>query len=135
MSQLLLDTSCAVPLLLADAEAHSAVRQRVRGHQLGLAGHARIETYSVLTRLPREQRLPLAEAVRALEVNFPVVAQLPASVQTKALSLFAELGIQGGAAYDGLVALAAKEAGITLLTNDLRARGVYTLIGCDLELL
>jgi toxin FitB len=39
------------------------------------------------------------------------------------------IGIAGGAVYDGLVALAAKEHGATLATRDARARGGYDAVG------
>lgn len=39
------------------------------------------------------------------------------------------VGIAGGAVYDGLVALAAKEHGATLATRDARARGTYDAVG------
>jgi hypothetical protein len=38
-------------------------------------------------------------------------------------------GIAGGAVYDGLVALAAKEHGVALATRDARARGTYDALG------
>ncbi len=39
------------------------------------------------------------------------------------------LGIAGGAVYDALVALAAKEHGLALATRDARARGTYDAVG------
>jgi predicted nucleic acid-binding protein len=39
------------------------------------------------------------------------------------------MGIAGGAVYDGLVALAAKEHGVPLATRDARARGTYDAVG------
>ena len=41
----------------------------------------------------------------------------------------ARLGIAGGAVYDALVALAAKEHGAALATRDARARGTYDTVG------
>jgi hypothetical protein len=38
------------------------------------------------------------------------------------------IGIAGGAVYDGLVALAAKEHGARLATRDARARGTYDAV-------
>jgi uncharacterized protein with PIN domain len=48
----LLDTSAAIALIVEDHEAHGVTREAVDGRELGLSGHARFETYSVLTRLP-----------------------------------------------------------------------------------
>ena len=39
------------------------------------------------------------------------------------------LGIAGGAVYDALVALAAKERGAALATRDARARNTYDAVG------
>ncbi len=39
------------------------------------------------------------------------------------------VGIAGGAVYDALVALAAKEHGAPLATRDARARGTYDAVG------
>jgi predicted nucleic acid-binding protein len=39
------------------------------------------------------------------------------------------LGIAGGAVYDALVALAAKEHDMVLATRDARARGTYDAVG------
>ncbi len=67
---LLLDTSAAVPLVLADHEAHDATTAALSGRELGLAGHAAFETWSVLTRLPGTRRLSPAAAGRLLAADF-----------------------------------------------------------------
>lgn len=41
---LLLDTSAAVALVVEDHEPHTATLTAVRGHRLGLAGHAWFES-------------------------------------------------------------------------------------------
>ena len=53
---LALDTSVAIPYLVQSHEHHRAVTQWLRGRELRLAGHALVETYSVLTRLPGDAR-------------------------------------------------------------------------------
>ena len=45
--------------------------------------------------------------------------------------VLSELGIAGGAAYDGLVALAAMEHGAELATRDQRARPTYERVGAS----
>jgi predicted nucleic acid-binding protein len=65
-SLLLLDTSVAVALLVEDHQGHSSCREALRGHQLGLGGHAVFETLSVLSRLPSPIRRPVPEIHRAL---------------------------------------------------------------------
>ena len=47
----------------------------------------------------------------------------------------ARRGIAGGAVYDGLVALAAREHGKLLATRDARARSTYEALGVAVELL
>jgi hypothetical protein len=54
--------------MLIDHDSHVAARDGVRGTHAGLAGHARFETYSVLTRLPSPQRRPAVDVFRALAV-------------------------------------------------------------------
>ena len=73
---LLLDTSSAIALIVEDHEAHAATLEAVRGHRLGLAGHAWFETYSVLTRLPAGLRRSPSDAIRLLAHNFPASAFL-----------------------------------------------------------
>ena len=135
MMRLLLDTSAALALVLKDNESHSRVRERVRGHELGLAGHARFETYSVLTRLPGTARLSGPAAVRVVRRAFPATVALSKSLALQAPRLMSEAGIAGGATYDGLVALAAREAGAPLLSCDRRAARTYALLGVETTIL
>jgi toxin FitB len=41
------------------------------------------------------------------------------------------LGLAGGAVYDALVALAAREHGAALATRDAQARGTYEAVGVE----
>ena len=54
---LLLDTSAAVALVVSDHAHHDTTFDALADRELGLAGHAAFETYSVLTRLPPPNRL------------------------------------------------------------------------------
>jgi toxin FitB len=54
---------------------------------------------------------------------------LSSSRARKLPDTLARLGIAGGAVYDALVALAAKEHGAALATRDARARGTYDAVG------
>ena len=69
--ELLVDTSVAVALSVADHEGRAAARAAVEGRRIGLAGHAAFETYSVLTRLPAPARRTPASVARLLTTNFP----------------------------------------------------------------
>lgn len=135
MMRLLLDTSAALALVLKDNESHSRVRERVRGHELGLAGHARFETYSVLTRMPVAYRLSPTSAALLIRTTFPASVTLSEQSQTDPLATLVDAGIAGGAVRDGLVALAALDAGARLLSLDRRALPTYRALGADVELL
>jgi predicted nucleic acid-binding protein len=129
----LLDTSTAIALLVEDHEAHAVTMEAVRGRQLGLAGHAWFETYSVLTRLPGGLRRSPADVGRLLAHNFPVSAYL-GEVEAAALGTdLANLGVSGGAVYDALVGAAARQHGRPLLSGDARARPIYEGLGIEIR--
>jgi predicted nucleic acid-binding protein len=128
---LLVDTSAALALVDPDHVCHERVKAVVAGRRLGLAGHAAVEFVSVLTRLPAPKRLSPSEARQLAAARFPERVFLGPDAAGKALDDLARLEIAGGAVYDALVAVAAKESGLTLVTCDLRARRVYDLLGVD----
>lgn len=103
------------------------------GRRLGLSGHALTETFSVLTRLPADARVSPADAVQLIDDTFPNSVAL--SVETAAVvhHELARFGVAGGAAYDGVVALAACEHEAVLATRDARARPTYESIGVAVE--
>ena len=124
-----LDTSVAIPLLIRSHHAHPAVVRWWSGQEVVLSGHALAETYSVLTRLPGDARLAPADAARLLDARFSSPLVLTTSRSRRLPGTLSRLGIAGGAVYDALVALAAKEHGIALATRDARARGTYDAVG------
>lgn len=126
---LLLDTSAAVPLAVADHPAHRYVVEAAHGRPLGLAGHAAFETYSVLTRLPPPARRNPTAVSRLLAHNFPHTRFLPEAAHARLLAEAAALGIAGGAVYDALVGLAAAHHGLPLGTRDERAVPTYRRLG------
>lgn len=132
-ADLLLDTSAALALLHDMNPAHERVRELTRDLALGLAGHAAFETYSVLARLPGTARVTSERAHQIIDRSFPSSAPLPPAPALLAVAIFAEAGIAGGAVYDGLVGLAAREAGIPLLTCDRRAMGTYAALKVDVR--
>ena len=125
------DTSVAVPLLVRSHRRHADVARWWDGQELALSGHALAETYSVLTRLPGDARLSAADAARLLDVRFAAPLALSALAARKVHVTLGRLGIAGGAVYDGLVALAAREHGAALATRDARARGTYDAVGVE----
>jgi toxin FitB len=128
-SVVFLDTSAAVALVVEDHEAHGASLEAVRGHRLGLAGHAWFETYSVLTRLPAGLRRSPADAIRVLARDFPASGFLGEAEAAALGRELAALGTSGGAVYDALVGAAARQHGRILVSADARARPLYDGMG------
>jgi toxin FitB len=123
------DTSVAVPLLVSSHRDHAAVTRWWDGQQVALSGHALAETYSVLTRLPGDARLTPADAARLLDARFAPPLLLSAALARKLPDTLSRLGIAGGAVYDALVALAAREHEVAVATRDGRAKGTYDAVG------
>lgn len=111
MTELLVDTGVAVPLLLTSHEAHGSVSGSVGDRSVALAGHALYETYAVLTRLPGDARLSPSDAVHLLRERFDPAVVLDAGSSRAAPAILADHDIAGGATYDALIALAAKPSG------------------------
>ena len=135
MTDLLVDTSVAVPLVVASHRAHDVVDEVIGGRSIALAGHALHETYAVLTRLPGDARVRPEDAVRLLRDRFEDPAVLDTRSYRGAPTVLAKSGITGGATYDGLIALAARAAGLPLASRDRRAHSTYSLLGVPLELI
>lgn len=131
----LLDTSAAIPLLVGDHEHHDATFSAVADRELGLAGHAAFETFSVLTRLSPPTRLTAVAASRVLAANFPQSRFLSPARSVSLLAELAGLGIAGGSVYDALVGGAAAEHGLTLVSRDVLALPTYRALDVDVELL
>ncbi|MGD0926122.1 MAG: type II toxin-antitoxin system VapC family toxin [Streptosporangiaceae bacterium] len=123
------DTSVAVPLLVRSHRHHAEVVRWWDGQELALSGHALAETYSVLTRLPGDARLGTGDAARLLDARFTTPLVLSGGHARKVHATLSRIGIAGGAVYDALVALAAREHGAPLATRDARARGTYDAVG------
>lgn len=127
------DTSVAVPLLVSSHESHGVVLEWATGRKLALCGHALIETYSVLTRLPGTARVAATDAVTLIDSNFERRLELLDGRDVH--REMARLGVEGGAAYDALVALAALGHGMVLATRDARARNTYEAVGVQVLLI
>ncbi|HUH70278.1 MAG TPA: type II toxin-antitoxin system VapC family toxin [Mycobacterium sp.] len=131
----LVDTSVAVALVVADHEDHEDTFRALRRRALGLAGHAAFETFSVLTRLPPPARRTPATVAQLLTRTFPETKFLGAGAAASLLSELGAAGIAGGAVYDALVGAVANEYRLTLATRDRRAMEVYRTLDVDIELL
>ncbi len=135
MSVTALDTSVALPLLVLTHEAHEEVVQWWSGQPIALAGHAVAETFSVLTRLPGDLRMSPDGAARLMEARFAAPYLLGSRTMRKLPSILGRRGVAGGAVHDALVALAAVEHDVPLVTRDARARSTYELVGATVVVL
>lgn len=133
--EVLLDTSAAVALVVADHEGHASTLAAAGTRQLGLAGHAWFETYSVLTRLPGASRRRPGEVEHLLSRNFPASRFLDADAHHALTARLAASEIAGGAVYDALVGATAVLHGRPLLSRDRRAADTYRRLGVDVELM
>jgi predicted nucleic acid-binding protein len=131
----LVDTSVAVALTVADHEHHDATFGALASRRLGLAGHAAFETFSVLTRLPPPARRTPATVARLLTASFPHSRFLGAEAAVALLAELQNAEIAGGAVYDALVGAVANEHRLTLATRDRRALETYRVLDVRVELL
>jgi predicted nucleic acid-binding protein len=131
LTALAVDTSVAVPLLVRTHRDHRAVVQWWQGREIALCGHAAVETYSVLTRLPGDLRLAPADAARLIAERFVASLVLGETATGRLPETFSRHDIAGGAVYDALVALAAVEHRAHLATRDARATPTYVALGAE----
>ncbi len=131
----LLDTSAAVPLVVADHHAHATTWDALHDRDLGLAGHAWFETFSVLTRLPGAARRDASTVVRLISSNFPHSRFLDEGSTSVLTGELAKMGVSGGAVYDALVAAAAAHHQLPLVSRDRRATETYRAFNVEVELL
>jgi toxin FitB len=124
-----LDTSVAVPLLVRTHPDHVIITRWWNGRAVALCGHALIETYSVVTRLPGDLHVSSDQVAALIEARFAPPFVLAAKTMRRLPSLLAAAAISGGATYDALVALAAVEHDVVLATRDARARNTYEALG------
>lgn len=131
----LVDTSLAVPLVVADHAQHRAALNAIGNRTLGLAGHAAFETFSILTRLPPPARRSPNAVSRLMAHNFPATLFLSDRAAAELLARLSALAIAGGAVYDALVGAAAVEHGLLLMTRDRRAADTYRRLDVKFVLL
>lgn len=130
------DSSVAVAAALPWHESHEAALAALPQRPTRLIAHVGLEAYSVLTRLPPPHRVAALDAHEYLVATFerPALTLSPEGYG-HLLDVAAHARIGGGAVYDALVALTAREAGATLLTLDRRALATYRLLTVDHEIL
>jgi predicted nucleic acid-binding protein len=128
------DTSVVVAGFASWHDGHGAAAA-VLARRPRLAAHVLVESYSVLTRLPAPHTASAAVVDEFLRHRFPQAPLvLPAKAYGPLLRTIASSGVQGGAAYDALIAATARHANALLLTRDRRASATYEKIGVRFEL-
>lgn len=94
--------------------ARSLERRFARGLSLVVAGHALLEAYAVLTRLPSPYRLAAADAWHLVSENFAHRASVRTCDGDSYVSLLSRLAasnVTGGRSYDALIANVLSQAG------------------------
>lgn len=132
---LAVDTSVAVPLVMRNHPSHGNVTSWRAHRSLSLCGHAWIETYAVLTRLPGTSRVVPGDAVRLLDDQFDPPIWPAFATCGEALRTFSTAGIAGGQTYDAWIALAARDCEATLVSRDARAEPTYRRLGVHVEMI
>ena len=123
------DTGLALALLVASHRHHAAASDWSAGRTVALSGHAAAETFSVMTRLPGDARFRPEDAAPAHSHRFAPSLVPDAPTLRNLPDILAPLGIAGGAVYDALVGLAARDNGAELATRDARALPTYERLG------
>lgn len=108
------------------AEAARALGAVRRGGLL--IAHTMAETFSVLTAGPYAAE-PAVVLSYLNQFKASPVAGVRPSEYAKALEELTNAGVRGGAIYDGLIAVGAREAGAILISLDRRAARTYVRCG------
>ena len=124
------DTSVLVPALVGNHEFHDACHESA-GLVDAAIGHALVETYAVLTRLPQPYTVPPVQASAAIRTYSSAALTLPSGEIADALDRFVIARVRGGSTYDALIGATAAHHGATLLTRDERAVEIYERLGVD----
>lgn len=123
------DTSVVVAAFASWHEHHESARRVIDGG-VRIIEHCALETYSVLTRLPPPHRSPAAVVREFIQTRFPEpFLRLSARAYKDFVLGLPERGVNGGAAYDALVAATAAGCKAELVTCDRRAASVYESYG------
>jgi predicted nucleic acid-binding protein len=99
-----------------------------------LVAHTVAETFAVLTG-GRYSADPEGVLDYLRQFDAAPIAGIPPHGYETALAELARARVEGGATYDALVALGAREAGATLASLDRRAAETYRRCGVDFRLL
>ena len=130
------DTTVLVAALLPDHPHHARsfpMFKSATRKQAACAAHSLAEAYSVFTRYPGKERMSAEAAslmLQGIEQRLTLV-WLQGEEYCTAIRRMAQLGIVGGAVYDGLVAACALKAGADhLYTWNVRH---FDLLGAEIK--
>jgi toxin FitB len=126
------DSSVLIPALVAGHEAHDVAFRAAQVVDASV-GHALVETYAVLTRLPQPYTVSPAQANIALSSYIGTSLVLSGADLVAVLERVATERVIGGATYDALIALTAVHHEATLLTRDRRAAALYERLGAKVR--
>jgi toxin FitB len=120
-----LDSSCMIAAVSTWHEHHEAAAAEIErrlglGERLVVVGHALVEAYAVLTRLPAGHRLAPADAWILIKGNFVDRAKIVALESDGYRDLLAQVasdGIAGGRTYDRLIGKCANHAKVDALVT------------------
>lgn len=119
------DSSVVIAAFASWHELHDSALAALNDRPLA-PGHAIVESYSVLTRLPPPHRAPAGLVSEFLVDRFPDPYLMLSGEQLRdLLPSLADAGLHGGASYDTVIALTAREHNAELLSGDRRAKVTY----------
>jgi predicted nucleic acid-binding protein len=131
------DSSVLIAGFLPHHTFYAAARARLANVAAAgrLLGHAMAETYAVLT-APGAPHRSRTTAVTQYLAQFSAHEPfwLSGAQYADALAELERVGIEGGATYDALIGIAARNAGDRLISLDRRAATAYDRVGVDFEL-
>lgn len=129
------DSSLIVAGFASWHESHSQARE-VLDEAPAAVGHALLEAYSVLTRLPAPHRAPSVVVRGFLDARFTAAPLVLEAGELRDFVLDLDrLRLSGGAVYDALIGRTAASRSVELVTLDHRALRIYDAVGCDARLL
>lgn len=99
-----------------------------------LIAHTLAETFAVLTAAAYRRAPPRVCEYLAQFLDRPPAGLRPERYP-EAIAALAAAGVTGGAVYDGLIALAARDAGAVLVSLDRRAAAIYARCGLEHRIL
>jgi len=119
------DANCLIATVAAWHEHHQLVsrelsRRLASGGAMVVPVPSLTEAFSVLTRMPKPQRLSPADAWRALDASFVMLGRIYAlegDAATAVLAKSAAAGVGGGRIYDVIIGECARLAGAEALVT------------------